>query len=145
MFKHLLLPTDGSAASELVIAKAMMLAQECGARVTGLHVIQPFHVFAYDVEMVEDTKVTYMAQAEARAARYLAAISKAAAECKVACDVLSVADEHPFEAIIRTAKARECDLITMASHGRRGFKSMLLGSETQKVLTHSNVPVLVWR
>lgn len=145
MFKHLLLPTDGSAASELAIAQAMTLAKDCGARVTGLHVIQPFHVFAYDVEMIEDTKVTYLAQAEARAARYLAVISKAAEECKVACDVLSLADEHPYEAIVRTARVRDCDLIAMASHGRRGLKSMLLGSETQKVLAHSNVPVLVWR
>ena len=78
MFKHLLLPTDGSAASEVAIRQAITLAKENQAKVTGLHVVQPFHVFAYDVEMIENTQVTYSAQAEARAQRYLEAIAKAA-------------------------------------------------------------------
>lgn len=145
MFKHLLLPTDGSSSSELAVAQAMSLAKDNGARVTGLHVIQPFHVFAYDVEMVEDTHATYLAQVEARARRYLEAVEKAAAECKVPCDTRVVTDDHPFEAIVRMARTLDCDLIVMASHGRRGVKSLLLGSETYKVLTHSTVPVLVLR
>jgi nucleotide-binding universal stress UspA family protein len=145
MFKHLLLPTDGSAASEVAIRAAVSLAKDSGAKVTGLHVIQPFHVFAYDVEMIEDTRVTYAAQAQARAERYLGAIEKAAKEWEVACETSVVTDEHPYEAIIRTAKARGCDLVVMASHGRRGIKALMLGSETQKVLTHSALPVLVVR
>ena len=145
LFKHLLLPTDGSAASEAAIRQAMAFAKDSGARVTGLHVIQPFHVFAYDVEMMDDTHVTYMAQAYARAQRYLEGIDKAAKEWEVACETDVVTDEHPYEAIIRTARVRGCDLIVMASHGRRGMKALLLGSETQKVLTHSALPVLVLR
>jgi nucleotide-binding universal stress UspA family protein len=145
MFKHLLLPTDGSAASEVAIGKVMALAKESGARVTGLHVIQPFHVFGYDVEMIESTNVTYMAQAQARAERYLKSIDKAAKESAVPCETQVVTHEHPYEAIISTAKARGCDLIVMCSHGRSGMKGLLLGSETQKVLAHSTLPVLVLR
>jgi len=97
MFKHLLLPTDGSTASEVAIRQAMALAKENQAKVTGLHVVQPFHVFAYDVEMIENTQVTYMAQAEARAQRYLESIAKAAKESGVPCETQSVPDEHPYE------------------------------------------------
>src|ERR1039457_5810320 len=142
MFKHLLLPIDGSATSEVAIRQAMSLAKDSGARVTGLHVIQPFHVFAYDVEMIGDTHVTYMSQAQARAERYLEAIDKAAKEWGVTCETNVVTDDHPYEAIIRTAKARVRDLIVVSSHGRSGMKALLLGSETQKVLTHSQLPVL---
>jgi len=145
MFKHLLLPTDGSTASEVAIRQAMALAKENQAKVTGLHVVQPFHVFAYDVEMIENTQVTYMAQAEARAQRYLESIAKAAKESGVPCETQSVPDEHPYEGIIRTAKTRGCDLIVMSSHGRSGLKSLFLGSTTQKVLAHSALPVLVLR
>jgi nucleotide-binding universal stress UspA family protein len=145
MFKHLLLPTDGSAASEAAIRQAITLANENQAKVTGLHVVQPFHVFAYDVEMIENTQVTYMAQAEARAQRYLQAIAKAAKESGVPCETQSVTDEHPYEAIIRIAKIRDCDLIVMSSHGRSGLKALLLGGTTQRVLAHSALPVLVLR
>jgi len=145
MFKHLLVPTDGSAASELAIRQTMALAKETGARVTGLHVVQPFHVFAYDVEMIEDTRATYLLQAQARAARYLDAIDRAARELGVACETQVVTGDHPHEAIIRTAAERGCDLIVMSSHGRSGIKALLLGSETQKVLAHSTLPVLVLR
>jgi len=145
MFKHLLLPTDGSAASEVAIRQAITLAKENQAKVTGLHVVQPFHVFAYDVEMIENTQVTYSAQAEARAQRYLEAIAKAAEESGVPSETQSVTDEHPYEAIIRTAKNRGCDLIVMSSHGRSGLKALFLGSTTQKVLAHSALPVLVLR
>jgi nucleotide-binding universal stress UspA family protein len=143
MFRHLLVPTDGTAASEAAIRRALAVAKENGARVTGLHVIQPFHVFAYDVEMVEGTSATYLTQVRARAARYLEAIEKAAEEVGVACETQVATDEHPFNAIISTATARGCDLIVMCSHGRGGLKGLLLGSETQKVLAHTTLPVLV--
>jgi nucleotide-binding universal stress UspA family protein len=145
MSKHLLLPTDGSAASEATIHRVMAMAKETGAKVTGLHVIQPFHVFAYDVEMVETTNLTYMAQAQARAERYLEPILKAAREMGVACETLVVTNEHPFEAIIGTARERGCDLIVMCSHGRSALQSLILGSQTQKLLAHSTLPVLVLR
>lgn len=145
MFKHLLLPTDGSSASEGAIRQALILAQTSGAAVTALHVIQPFHVFAYDVDMVEHTSVTYLAGAQDRAQRYLKPIESAAKELGVVCDTLVEADEHPSEAIIRAAKVRGCDLIVMCSHGRSAMRGLLLGSQTQKVLAHSPLPVLVLR
>jgi nucleotide-binding universal stress UspA family protein len=145
MFKHMLVSTDGSAQSESAIRQAMALAKEYGARVTGLNVIQPFSVFAYDVQMIESADVNYMAQAQTRAERYLKAIDKAAKELNVPCATMAVTDERPYDAIIRTAKAQGCDLIVMSSHGRSGMKAMLLGSETQKVLAHSTLPVLVLR
>ncbi len=145
MFKHLLLPTDGSSASESAIRQALGLAKASGAAVTALHVIQPFHVFAYDVEMVEHTNLTYLAQAQERAERYLKPIENAAKELGLACDTRIETDEHPSEAIIRVAKARGCDLIVMCSHGRSAIKGLLLGSQTQKVLAHSTLPVLVLR
>lgn len=145
MFKHLLLPTDGSPASEGAIRQALILAQSNGAAVTALHVIQPFHFFAYDVDMVEHTSATYLAGAQDRARRYLKPIESAAKELGLACEALVEADEHPSEAIIRAAMARGCDLIVMCSHGRSAIKGLLLGSQTQKVLAHSTLPVLVLR
>lgn len=145
MFKHLLVPTDGSQASEAAIRQALALAREDGARVTGVHVIQPFHLFTYDVEMIEDTRASYDAQAKAQAARCLKAIDGAARELGVPCETRTAIHDHPWEAIIRAAADAGCDLIVMASHGRRGLQAVLLGSETQKVLTHSKVPVLVLR
>ena len=145
MFKHLLLPTDGSPASEGAIRQALALAKANGAAVTVLHVIQPFHVFAYDVAMVEHTNVTYLAQAHERAERYLKPIENAARELGLSCDARVETDEHPSEAIIRVAKARGCDLIVMCSHGRSAIRGLLLGSQTQKVLAHSTLPVLVLR
>jgi nucleotide-binding universal stress UspA family protein len=145
MFKHLLLPTDGSAASEEAIRRALELAREGKARVTGLHVIQPFHLVTYDVEMIEETRASYEANVRARAKQYVEAIERGAKELGVEASSRIVVDEHPYDAIIKTALDAGCDLIVMASHGRRGMQAVLVGSETQKVLTHSTIPVLVLR
>ncbi|HMA08862.1 MAG TPA: universal stress protein [Ramlibacter sp.] len=145
MFKHMLLPTDGSVASEVAIRKALDLARGSGARVTGLHVVQPFHLLSANVEMIEDTRPVYEAHSEAQAKACLAVIDQAAREAGVSCETCVVRADHPYEAIIQTARERGCDLIVMASHGRRGMQALLLGSETQKVLTHCTVPVLVLR
>jgi nucleotide-binding universal stress UspA family protein len=145
MFKHLLLPTDGSASSQAAIRWAVNLAREGGARVTGLHVIQPLHLAAYEVDMVEETRASYEADVRARAQQYVEAIERAAKErgVQVTCHV--VVSDHPYEAIIQTAQDAGCDLIVMASHGRRGVRAVLIASETQKVITHSTIPVLVLR
>lgn len=145
MFKHILLPTDGSAMSEMASRKCIALAREMGARVLGLYVIHGFHVFSYVPGIVTDTSEQYRADSEAYARRVLAAIQGAADEAGVACSTLSVVNDHPYEAIVNTAEDRGCDLICMASHGRKGVKGLLLGSETQKVLTHTGIPVLVYR
>jgi len=145
MFKHLLLPTDGSAASEQAIRRALELAKEGQARVTGLHVMQPFHVIDYHVDMLEETRASYDAKVRARARQYLDAIERGAKELGVEATSRIAVSEHPYEVIIQTAHEAGCDLIVMASHGRRGVQAVLMGSETQKVLTHSTIPVLVLR
>ncbi len=145
MFKHLLLPTDGSQASEAAVQKGIQFAKEIAAKVTGLHVIPEFHVFTYQTEMLEETREQFVEESQARAAEFLAVIETAAKEAGVACETAYVVSDHPFEVIIQMAEDKECDLIAMASHGRKGVKAFLMGSETQKVLAHSQKPVLVFR
>lgn len=145
MFKHLLVSTDGSALSEAAIQMAVTFAKESGAKVTGLHVIPEFHVLAYGTEMIADEEERVIQSARQRADEYLAVFAKAAAQAGVECATVATSHAHPYEAIIHVATERKCDLIVMASHGRRGMRSLLLGSETQKVLTHSRIPVLVVR
>ena len=145
MFKHLLLPTDGSPLSERAVIKGIELAAEQGARVTGIHVSPQFRVLTYRPDMLEETRDTYAQDSEVHAKRYLDFISKTAAESKVPCETLREISDEPFQAIINVARSRGCDLIVMASHGRRGIKGFLLGSETQRVLTHSDIPTLIWR
>ena len=145
MFTHILLPTDGSAASEAAIRQGIEFAKETGARVTGFHAVPEFHTFTYQAEMLEDTPEQYRKDSEAHARKCLSSIESAARGAGVACEVIFKNADHPYEAIIATAAERGCDLIAMASHGRRGLKGVLMGSETQKVLTHSTVPVLVYR
>lgn len=145
MFKHILIPSDGSATSEAAIKKGIAFAREIGARVTGIHVAPDFHVVAMDPLMVIDTREEYAKGCEARGRIILAAIEAEARERGVQCRTLSLTSDYPYEAIIETARGKECDLICMASHGHKGIKGLLLGSETQKVLTHSLIPVLVYR
>ncbi len=145
MFKHILVPTDGSASSDIAIQAAVHLARDMGARVTGLHVVPPFHTFTYRPDMIEDTEDQYEKDSEARARKVLLAIEKLAEECGVPCESVIVRSDDVHDAIIQTAVAGKCDLIAMASHGWRGVRGFLLGSETQKVLTHSQIPVLVYR
>ncbi|WP_136417104.1 universal stress protein [Herbaspirillum sp. ST 5-3] len=145
MFKHILLPTDGSEASEDAIKKCIQFAKDIGAKVTGFHVTPQYHLFTYQAEMLEDTKEQFMQAAKVHAATYLAVIEDAARQAGVPCAVAYVSSDHPYEAIIDGAKEHHCDLIAMASHGRKGVKGILMGSETHKVLTHSQIPVLVYR
>jgi nucleotide-binding universal stress UspA family protein len=145
MFKHLLIPTDGSAASEAAVRQALAMAKETDARLTVLHVVEPFHVMAYGIEMIEETRESYEAQARERANKILQLAQRQAVEFGVPADTEVRFEDHPYEAIIGTAAERGCDLIVMASHGRRGVQALLLGSETHKVLTHTRLPVLVLR
>lgn len=145
MFKRILLPTDGSDASEDAITECMQLAKETGAQVIGFHSIPEFHIFTYQTEMLEDTREQYRKDSEAHAHKLLAAIEAMARDAGVACQTFYTSSDHPYEAIINAAKEHDCDLIAMASHGRKGVRGVLVGSETQKVLTHSQIPVLVFR
>lgn len=145
MYKHLLLPTDGSPSSDAAVKNCVQFAKEIGAKITGFHAIPEFHVFTYHTEMLEDTKERFLQDCKIQAKQYLAVIETAAKEAGVACDTVITVSDHPYEEIIRTAEERECDLIAMASHGRKGVKGFLMGSETQKVLSHSRIAVLVYR
>jgi nucleotide-binding universal stress UspA family protein len=108
-------------------------------------VLRPFHVFAAEPEMLEETAESCRTRMTTVAAQRLAKVNEAAKAAGVSCEIVHVEHEHPYKAIIDTANAKACDLIVMASHGRRGISALVLGSETVKVLTHSTIPVLVYR
>jgi nucleotide-binding universal stress UspA family protein len=145
MFKHLLVATDGSPLSEQAGLRAVQLAKSMSARLTAVTVSTPFHVLAVDTVMLTDTEDVYNEACKKRAEEYLAVIKTAAMSSDVSFDGVHVYHDHPYAGIIETANARGCDVICMASHGRRGLTALVLGSETVKVLTHSKLPVLVWR
>ena len=145
MFKHLLLPTDGSELSAAAIRKGVRFARESHAKITGVSVVPEFHVLTFNTTMIEDTKDVFLAESRGQAMANLALLKKAADEEGVPCDTEVAVSDHPYEAIIRIAESKGCDLIMMASHGRHGVQGVLLGSETQKVLTHTRIPVLVYR
>jgi len=145
MYKHILIPTDGSELSKKAVDQGIGLAKALNAKVTVVTVSEPFHVFAVEPGMVTDTPDEYKKRIAAVAAKYLEAAKDAATTAGVPCDVVQVEHEHPYETIIDTARKRGCDAIVMASHGRRGVSAVVLGSETVKVLTHSNIPVVVVR
>jgi nucleotide-binding universal stress UspA family protein len=145
MFKHILVPTDGSPLSDAAVDHAVELAKAIGAKITGLHVIPEFHTFTYHTEMLEDTREQFEKDSREHAAKFLTKIERAAKESGVECRTMHVSHDRPYEAIIDAAKEAGCDVIAMASHGRKGMQGLLMGSETQKVLTHSTVPVLVYR
>jgi nucleotide-binding universal stress UspA family protein len=145
MYKRILIPTDGSEASQRAILAGIDFAREVGAEVVGLTATPEFHVLSTDSEMLEDTREQFAASSAARARRILADVENAARDAGVACRTEHAIDDDPYTAIIATARNLGCDLIVMASHGRRGLKGLLLGSETQKVLVHSSIPVLVHR
>jgi nucleotide-binding universal stress UspA family protein len=145
MFKHVLLATDGSELSDRAVENGVALARALGARITVLTSSRPYHVVAADPVMGTDTKESYLADAEAAARQVLKRVEDIARVAEVRCETIHVFNEHPYRAIIDAAQARDCDAILMASHGRRGVSALLLGSETQKVLTHCKIPVVVWR
>jgi nucleotide-binding universal stress UspA family protein len=145
MFKHVLIPTDGSPLSEKAALQGVHLAKSLNAAVTAFHAAPKFHVVTYKTEMLEDTKQLYEQDSRAHAEKYVGVIENAAREAGVSCKTSFATSDHPYEAIIAASEANGCDLVVMASHGRKGVQALLLGSETQKVLTHSRIPVLVLR
>ena len=145
MFKHVLVATDGSPLSEKAVLNAVQLAKSMSARLTAITVSAPFHVFATDAVMVTDTEDVYKEECNSRAEKYLGVAKTAAGSSGVPFEGKHVFHDHPYEAIIDAARNSGCDVICMASHGRRGIAALVLGSETVKVLTHSHTPVVVWR
>ena len=145
MYKHMLIPTDGSPLSEDAVKQGLALAKTLDAKVTALTVVPPFHVIATEPMMVTATREQYDKDIARIAERRLTWPREAAKAADVVYEDVSVVAEHPWAAIVETAKTRGCDLIVMASHGRKGVSALLLGSETTKVLTHSKITTLVCR
>jgi len=145
MYTSILIPTDGSELAGKAVRHGIALAKEIGAKATVLTVSPPFHTLSTDTQMITDTPAQYKAHMQEHAKKTLGAVAQAAKTAGVACETVHVEHEHPYQAIIDTAKSKGCDLIVMASHGRRGVSAIVLGSETVKVLTHSKTPVLVHR
>lgn len=147
MFKHLLVPTDGSELSQETARRAVSFAKETGARVTAVYAKPEYPVTYYgEGALIDPTTPEKFAElAEQQASQTLGFVETLCLDAGVECDKLSLTNDVPYEAIIAAATQSGCDLIFMASHGRRGFSGLLLGSETNKVLTHSKIPVLVFR
>lgn len=145
MFKHILLPVDGSDLSLRAVKLGLQLAQTCHAKVFALHVVAPYHALASVIELLAISEAAYAQQAPERAERYLREVQALAKAAGVSCHTSYVLDDHPHEAILETVHTQRCDLVVMASHGRHGMNRLLLGSETHKVLLGSGVPVLVCR
>ena len=147
MFRHIMLPTDGSKLSDRAVKIGIRFAGRIRARVTALHVVPAFQAIANEgfAPLSPALRKRLDDESRARAAKMLDAIARQARSKKVRCATLTVASDSPYREIIETARKKKCDLIMMASHGRRGLSSLLLGSETAKVLLHSKVPVLVVR
>jgi nucleotide-binding universal stress UspA family protein len=145
MYKHILIPTDGSELADKAVHHGVALAKALGAKVTFVTATELFHVYTVDAAAYSRMAPIYKEEAAAYASKTLGAAAATAKAAGVACDTVHVEDGIPYDAIIKTASGKDCDLILMASHGRRGLSAIVLGSETAKVLTHSKIPVLVYR
>jgi len=148
-YKHIMLPVDDSDSSRKAEKECIAFAKSIGAKVTAIHVVSHFHlhVVPWATPRSMHTKIEKEHEEEATeiAQKMVSALVTRAKEKGVDCDGLVVVGDHPYEEIINNAENRRCDLIMMASHGRRGLYAVLLGSETVKVLTHTKIPVLVVR
>lgn len=147
MFKHILVPTDGSKLSAETVKRSVIFAKEIGAKITFFFAKPDYPVAFYGEGALIDptTPDKFAAMAAQQATEILGAHEASAKAAGVDCATASSVSDIPYEAIIAAAESSGADLIFMASHGRRGLSGLLLGSETQKVLTHSKIPVLVYR
>lgn len=148
MFRHILIPTDGSKLAAKGIKAGVKLAKELGAKVTGVYVVPPYMPPVYGEAAIYYAGYSpkeYQQIAEKSAKKALAVVEIEAQTAAVPCVTRIVADAPPWAGILKAAHLRKCDAIVMASHGRGGVGGLILGSETQRVLAHSKIPVLVMR
>ena len=144
MYQRILVPTDGSEITNKAIATAVNLAKALGGTIYALSVKEPFPYSAIS-EMQPVPPQEFFDAQERIAAERVGAVRDACKAAGQTCEAHTVEAVHPWEAIIEHARTHACDLIIMSSHGRKGVTALLLGSETQKVLTHTSIPVLVVR
>lgn len=146
MFKHILMPTDGSAHSNGAVERGIELAKLCGAKVTGMHVMQDYQMMMASEGMVPPGMEEQMdKQARDQAASFLAFVQAAADKAGVPCETLVVKGHQPYDAIVDTANTRGCDLIVMTARYRKGLAALIMGSEASRVLHRSSIPVLTFR
>lgn len=147
MFKNILIPTDGSATAGKAVKAGIELAKELGAKVTGFYAVEAFQPQVYGEGYMIDNRTVKALEQRARdvGQKHIDAMGKAAAAAGVSFKGVVTTAETPYDGIIDAAKKQKCDAIFMASHGRRGIAGLIMGSVTQKVLTHSKLPVLVYR
>jgi nucleotide-binding universal stress UspA family protein len=147
MFKHVLLPTDGSKVARKAIKAGIALAKELGAKVTAYYAIDALSAYSYAEGYPIGGPVLkeFEKRAREQGAKYLAEVEKAARAAGVPCRTLITKPGTAYQGIIAAAKKQRCDVILMASHGRGELATLLLGSITQKVLAHTKLPVLVYR
>jgi nucleotide-binding universal stress UspA family protein len=148
MYKHILLPYDGSQLSEKALSEGIVLAKDVGSKLTLLYVMAPYHLSVagdHTSSAVKQIERQHLEELEKVASAMLATAQQRAAAGGIKCESIIRTGPYPHEEILAAAKQLSCDLILMASHGRSGLQSILLGSETTKVLTHSVIPVLVVR
>jgi len=147
MFRNILVPTDGSPLSRRAIKRAVQLAKDQKGRVMGYYVGPPWKPRGSDdtIPYRVVSPQQHAASVKRRADRILNAVKRASAKAGVPCTCSYSMDDYPYLKIVETAKRNGCDLILMATHGRRGISRLLLGSETTKVLAHSTIPVMVCR
>lgn len=143
MFKRILLPTDGSELSLRAVDIGIQLASRLGAEVVAFHAMEPFEIAPYFTDLVVFPEDNYDKEVNERAERYLEETRQRAEAAKVAWSGQHEYDPRPYEAIMRVAHERKCDLIVMGSHGRRGLDKLLLGSQTNKLLLTADIPVLI--
>jgi nucleotide-binding universal stress UspA family protein len=148
MYKNILVPTDGSALSLKAAKEAAALGKALKSKITAVYVsapwMPPMHEEAF-VQGMSAVRAAYDRNAKANAAKALGKVKKVAKASGVACDELHLSGEQPWRSILEAVRSRKCDAIVMASHGRGGIASLILGSETLKVLAHSKTPVVVCR
>ncbi|MCD1266645.1 universal stress protein [Shinella sp. AETb1-6] len=145
MYTHILVPTDGSDLSTAAVDQALQLAKALGAQVTALTVAEPLHFLPVTPAATASLRMDYETHVKEDGVRILGAVRERAAAADVTVETVQETAGDAWRAIIDTAERKGCDLIVMASHGRRGVSAFLMGSVTTKVLSHSKVPVLVYR
>ena len=150
MYRHILIPTDGSELAEHAVTNGLSFAKSVGAKITVIIVEEPFDWLSVPETRTSqrqalDKLAEHKEQVEKHTANVLSGAADAAKQAGVRCDTMRVANASPYQAIIATASDRGCDLIAMTSHGRGGLSAVVLGSVTNKVLTHTKIPVLVYR
>jgi nucleotide-binding universal stress UspA family protein len=145
MFKRILVPTDGSELSERAVMAAIDIAKRMDGTIVGLCVSQPYPFLPFSETSISDDMAEFEYRSRELAEHHVAKIMSAAKVANIPAEVRVTKSFHPYQEIIGVAKASNCDSIVMASHGRKGLNRILLGSETQKVLSHTELPVLVCR